>query len=811
MKNKILRSVATLIAMALIAAIVAGCNRNGDGEVLPHAGDAGGPGGIGTLAGLSGYVFVPEFITIQAEVMDMSHLTFSDGRLYFTSWSWSDDMGSTSMLYSMDIDGTNVMPLANYSPAAAPEGAMGSVGINALNVDVDGNLWVAESGQFWGFDLPDDREVEPHEMWQYQYEIGQVMTVRKLDRTGSELLSLDISELTATDAGGGVTRAVISGPAGGFGGGQFFLQSMVIDGDGNIYLAGGNTIHVLHNDGSAAFSLEVPSWVDRLIRLPDGTVAFFGFLEDGFGLRTIDFAARTWGESIDLPSNARNVFPGGYDYSIIFSDGNNLVGIESDTGEIIRLLNWIDSDVQGDDVGNIVILPDGRILGASRTWNNATGTSTVELIVLTKMPYDSIPERAILTLATFHLDWQLRSAIINFNRTNSRYRIQVNDFAEFNTEDDWNAGLTRLTTELIAGRVPDMLGVSTMLPFHQYVSRGLIADLYLFVDSDPQLSRTDLMESVFQAMEIDGGLYQVFTNFNIQTLAGRSSVVGSDMGWTISEFRDVLRANPQADVPLGQWMTRNSFLQQLISMNMNEFVDWSAGTSNFDSDNFIQLLELAYTFPAEIDFGDMRGGFVTFMDDSELIAEGRQIVLQEWISDFRMMQMTRARLGGDAVFKGFPTESRNGHALSINTGIAITSTSENQQGAWEFVRTLLTADWQRENIQWGFPTNSVVFNERLEEAMTPEFFTDADGNEVEVSRMSFGMGDLIISVYAMSQDEADQLLSLIGAVSGSATHNEGLMNIISEGTEDFFSGRRTAQDAARIIQSRASILIAEQS
>jgi len=38
-----------------------------------------------------------------------------------------------------------------------------------------------------------------------------------------------------------------------------------------------------------------------------------------------------------------------------------------------------------------------------------------------------------------------------------------------------------------------------------------------------------------------------------------------------------------------------------------------------------------------------------------------------------------------------------------------------------------------------------------------------------------------------------------------------LLDIVFEGIDDMFAGRATAQDAARIIQSRASVYVAEQS
>ena len=804
MKKRILRPLALVLAIALITSALAGCNRNNDGRDA-----SGGAGGTGTAAENPDYVFVPEFITLPGEIMDMSNLIFSGERLYFSSWYWSEETGGGgNKLFSMYLDGTDLMELPNYSAGNPPEGAMGHVNINALSIDGDGNLWVAESGQFWGFDVPEGREdIEPHEMWQYQYEIGQIIAVRKLDRTGAELLSVDISNLQNHS----------DDPFG-----HFWISGLNIDGNGNIYIASGNTIFVLNGDGVMQFSLDDMSWVERLVRLPDGTIAHAGFMETGFGLRTINFAGRTWGEEIELPSNARVVFPGGGEYDIVFSDGSNLFGIEADTGESVKLLNWIDSDMQGDDVISIAVLPDGRVMVIGRT-RDAMGMGSFELALLTRVPFDSVPESELLTLAAFGLDWNLRGAIVHFNRTNGRYRIQVTDYmdlVDWDADDAFQAGLTRMTTEIISGRVPDIIAMSPNLPFHQYVARGLLVDLYPFIDADPELSRSGLVESAFRTMEVGGSLYQIFPIFTINTLIGHPSVVGENMGWTMSEFYDVLRANPQADAPLGSWMTRGSFLQQIISVGMDDFVDWTAGTSNFDSDSFIKLLEVSNMFPEEIDFDSIGGGGSGSMAiarpmpmPEDLIATGRQIVVQEWISDFSRLQVSMAQFGGYATFKGFPTDSGSGHALQVTGGLALTSAGGNQQGAWNFIRTILNEDWQRTNVRWnGFPTNRAVFDELLEEAMTPQYWTDMDGNEVEMPRMTWGtMGGITIEIFAMTQDEADHILSLIDAVSGPPNFNMSLMNIISEGAEDFFSGRRSAQDAARIIQSRASILIAEQS
>jgi len=807
-----MRLLAAITAAILLVSALAGCNRNNSGD----PGSPGRPGGPGGTGETPDYVFVAEHITLPEGVRDMNHLVYANGRLFFSSWFFDEETEvSGTRLFSLNIDGTNLAELPNYDPGEVPEGAMGSIGINGMRVDGDGNLWVFENGNFWTLNIPDDFDGEEWDTWQFHEEVGSLTAIRKLDSTGAEILSVDISGLTGSAGGatggmaGGGTHRVVGGPGGTMD--NFFIRSFNIDGDGNIYIAGesmmgGSTIFVLTNDGQLRFQIDATSWIDTLVRMSDGTIATLAWSETGMGrvLRTIDFEGRDWGEEVAVPPNAHSIITGGGEHALVFMDGSGLSSFDVDTGEIMRMLNWIDSDIPGTGIGNVIILPDGRVLCTNHDWDRFSGMGVMELIILTPVPYDTLPPRTIITLATLGLDWQLRSGIVNFNRTNGTYRIQVNDYSEFNTMDDWNAGLTRLTTELIAGRIPDILDVRG-LPFQQYVARGLLLDLYQFIDADPEFGRGDFMETIFRATEINGGLYQIFPNFNINTMIGDPAVLGPGMGWNMNEFRDVLRANPQADAPLGMGTTRSSLMWQFVTMSMDEYVDWAAGQTHFDSEGFISLLEFAATFPEEFEWD-----WDNWIDTPELVGTGRQIMMTQWVGSFDALQMPRAIFGGgDVVFKGFPTESRSGHVLSLDSGLAITSRASDPEGAWQFVRTILTEDWQRENVQWGFPINSTVFNERLETAMEPQYWTDEDGNEHRISNWT-GWGDIMIELGPVTQEDADMILALIDAVSGTFSQNESLMNIINEGAEDFFAGRRTAQDAARIIQSRASIFIAEQ-
>jgi ABC-type glycerol-3-phosphate transport system substrate-binding protein len=184
-----------------------------------------------------------------------------------------------------------------------------------------------------------------------------------------------------------------------------------------------------------------------------------------------------------------------------------------------------------------------------------------------------------------------------------------------------------------------------------------------------------------------------------------------------------------------------------------------------------------------------------------MIASGEQIMEQPmFFADFSWFQVYRTAFGGDLVFKGFPAANRNGNYMSLDSGLAITSTCKDKEGAWEFVRLLLTDEWQKENLMrlQGFPTNKAAFDEVVRDAMYPQWPKHSH------------WGGLDVVIGAATREEIDQVMALIDSMSSALLHDTDLWVIIREGIDDFFNGRNTAEDTARIIQNRVSRYLAEQ-
>ena len=109
------------------------------------------------------------------------------------------------------------------------------------------------------------------------------------------------------------------------------------------------------------------------------------------------------------------------------------------------------------------------------------------------------------------------------------------------------------------------------------------------------------MTHLFEVMSIDGKLYQITDSFSLQTAACRTAITGDRTSWTLEDVMHAMEGlQPEAGI-FGETDTKVGILQQCMGYNLDSFIDWSAGTCSFDTEEFKAILEFANTFPAEMD------------------------------------------------------------------------------------------------------------------------------------------------------------------------------------------------------------------
>lgn len=106
-------------------------------------------------------------------------------------------------------------------------------------------------------------------------------------------------------------------------------------------------------------------------------------------------------------------------------------------------------------------------------------------------------------------------------------------------------------------------------------------------------------------------------------------------GWTVSDMKALLASKPEG-TQLFWGMDRTSALTALMSLGYNDFINWEDASCNFDSQEFIDVLDFANMFPEEFEYRD------DMEDSTVLLSQGKQLLDTYYLSDFEQVQMYRA-------------------------------------------------------------------------------------------------------------------------------------------------------------------------
>lgn len=664
--------------------------------------------------------------------LDAGYLAASctDGdAIYFAVDTAGDGEMPQYALFQCSSSG-DISPLEDYQPSQAASGDSAYV-ISGLSGAPDGTLW---SLDWWtvpgggSLERSDERSGDSREI---------VYLLRQLDEeTGGVLQEVDISE--AVRSLGGVP-----------------ITGWAVDGEGTIYLSTTSCVAVLDSEGQTLFTLDanIPtSPMDgsdggTVALLSDGGVAALTALSDGTRqVRTIHPESQGWGQGVyPLPAGASRLYSGSGGYLFYYLASGDISGwIDGENGEQ-ELLSWPSVGVTG-SVACFLPVQDGSILALVQ---KSAGTGgRVRLYRL--LPSDTLEDgRAVLVYGTIHAQSDLLYRVNTFNENNEQYFIEVRDYAEGlgYGRDARQQARKRLLTEIAAGQIPDIMGGEWM-PISQLAAKGLLEDLWPYIENDPDLGREGMMEHVLDCAATDGKLYEIGSGFGIQTLMAPASVVGDRTSWTMDELLEIYSTLPDGSPVLdisGFYFSGQETLLRLLCQE--RYIDWEGGACRFDSEDFISLLELCSRVRDPSD-----GSGANMEDGGAALREGRQLLtaanlspqpgaalfngiiegearcggpsaltdyegevvqkygLHSWNYtgiDGTFEEMKQAERtdgtpllaeecaigalegGGYATYPGYPTESGSGGYFYFVENVSLSAACKDKAGAWEFLRQRL--------------------------------------------------------------------------------------------------------------------------
>ena len=157
-----------------------------------------------------------------------------------------------------------------------------------------------------------------------------------------------------------------------------------------------------------------------------------------------------------------------------------------------------------------------------------------------------------------------------------------------------------------------------------------------------------------------------------------------------------------------------------------------------------------------------------------------------------------------------PSEDKKGNVVMLTGGLAMTSSCKDKDAAWQFIRRILSDDYQSTG-SWGYPITQKAYNAKLAQAMKQDYETDDSGKQVPVARGSYaGPNGEEVSYYALTQADADQINAVVASAAHTVSLDQRVTNMIDEEAAYFFKGEKTVDQTAQIIQSRMNVYVNEQ-
>lgn len=326
--------------------------------------------------------------------------------------------------------------------------------------------------------------------------------------------------------------------------------------------------------------------------------------------------------------------------------------------------------------------------------------------------------------------------------------------------------------DLTAGNAPDLVLFGTT-PFVEYpgldVNNEYYDGLYEYIDADDMLSRDSFLPNLLEAMSRDGELKFLCRQVTIASFVARRSAVGDGYGLLPSDYERILAENERYLSLFDTFVTKSSLLDSVCIISESAFTDRENASCDFDNDYFRSLLEFCNSSPYD-----------EFIDGQSVsIGFENALLTPERISSVVRFNVMPGVYGDDPVFVGFPDGDMGCSYYICGLGYAIPAQSSNKEGAWAYIKHMLSVEAQR-YVTAGLPVILKAFELALED------------------------GDV-------SEDMQRRALELLERTKyAESVQDSGLKEIITDSCRNYFDGTATLDDTVDIIQSRVSVYMSEQ-
>ena len=407
-------------------------------------------------------------------------------------------------------------------------------------------------------------------------------------------------------------------------------------------------------------------------------------------------------------------------------------------------------------------------------------------------------EKKVLTVARLNNNHFITELIGRFNRENPDYYL-VNQFYH---GTDFQTQLESLELAILAGDRPDLL--DTMCASVEiFGTKGLLRDLYPMLDADPAVGREDLVPSVLHALESgSGALYQLWPGFVIYACSEWEGFVGDMDRWTLEDVYRITGEYPELTL-YGNYARNYNLARQnldfLLPGVMEYFADFETGELRFDTPEFVRFLSW----------------FQEMMERTKSYTGGDILLLVLHVDSADNFARLISELEQNEMnVTGYPCNGGTGYRCHGLYSFSIFEGTGNEEAAWAFMRWFLSEEVQ-EDLPIGLPLRQSVLDAQLEELKNgiPETAVTqyADAIAAAAGTNAETVTYALPAVRPMTEEDLAAMHAMLDRIE--AVYYDSLNHpcyyVVWEECADLLKGAETPEEAARSIQERLGIYLAE--
>lgn len=418
----------------------------------------------------------------------------------------------------------------------------------------------------------------------------------------------------------------------------------------------------------------------------------------------------------------------------------------------------------------------------------------------------------VLTLSVIREDAFLHEAISRYEQAHPDIKIEIKDSAEsydsenrrhFDSSDEIEKYQQSVNTQVMSGKASDILSVN-YLSYKEYADKGLLVNLSDLINSDKSFDYNKYYTSILDSFKYKDSLYGIPIKYYIRLMMANEGMLNSqnikidENRWTWDDFVSIgekvienYRNNGNNNAYIMTNMDEKMLIDDMVTANFSKFVDSEKKTANFDSKEFINLLNLCKKILDEkLVNTDITGGKAAAVN-----SRNDTLFTQLYVEDYWALGMEYFDNGTLLINK--PSSGDGGDkSFYSNRIFGINKNSKYVNEAWDFIKYLVSDEAQSNDNLFGLPVNKIAANSIIKD-MQDQYANKSKEN-----------GKPALNLPQETLDSFNKLVSSINSYDDSDMGGK-VIQIIQEEAQSFFTGQKTAEETAKLIQDRANTYLNE--